>query len=165
MEQHQLRILDICNYVIEQFDKNKQKPTMNKLIGFHTRNKYLFMAFSQVDLNKLGNITANNEKLPILDVLANYENSLIILLSKTPTKKRHVNVLRRMYGHFSKRLSDENRLIIENAISDYQKNRVPLNDVLYKMKTVTSDRDNLYLASQTYFLLFSDKTSFPKYAD
>lgn len=163
MEQHQLRISDICGYVIEQFEKNKQKPSMSKLIGFHTRNKYLFMAFSQVDLNKLGNIIANNEKLPVLDVLSNYENSLVVLLSKTPTRKRHANVIRRMYGHFSKKLSKENQLIIESAISDYQKNRLPLNNVLHKLKVMTSDKDDLYLARQTYFLLLSDKTSFPEY--
>ncbi|WP_299290135.1 YbgA family protein [Nitrosopumilus sp.] len=164
MEQHQLRLSDICDYVIEQFDKNRKKPSMNKLIEFHTKNKYLFMAFSQVDLNELGNIIANNKKLPLSVVLSNYEHSLIVLLSKTPTRKRHANVLRRMYGHFSKKLSNENRLIIETAISDYQKNCVPLNDVLHKMRNMASDIDNLYLARQTYFLLFSDKTSFPKYA-
>lgn len=165
MRQHELKISDIRNYVLEQFDKNKQKPSMNALIKFHTLNKYLFMAFSQIDLNKLGKIIANNEKLSTTDVLSNYENSLIVLLSKIPTRNRHANVLRRMYGHFSKKLSYENRLVLENTISDYQKNLVVLRDVLYKLKMITSDIDNQYLSRQTYFLLFSDKTIFPKYTN
>ena len=78
---------------------------MNELVRFHTINKYLLMAFNQVDQNILGKIIANHKKLPLDTVLDNYEKQLRVILSKTPTRSRHANVLRRMYGHFYKKLA------------------------------------------------------------
>ena len=129
---------------------------MGKLVYFHTFNKYLFMSFNQKDLNTLGNIVANTQNLPIDQVIFNYEKVLAEIISKAPTRSRHTNVLRRMYGHFKKNLPKNIQIEIENTIDDFQKGIIPLSDTLRKLKILTSEFDNMYLAKQSYFLLFLD---------
>ena len=159
MDELKLKISDIRRYVIERFDSIKSRPSMNKLVQFHTTSKYLLMAFNQIELNKLGNIVANREKLSVKNVIENYESHLKSALSKPPTHSRHANVLRRLYGHFYKKLPQYTRLIIERHISEYQKGHVTLSQTLETLRNMTADIDNMYLAKQSYFLLFSDKKS------
>ena len=96
LDESKLKISDIREYVLERFDLIKSKPSMNKLVRFHTTNKYLLMAFNQVELNKLGNIVANHEKFPVNTIIKNYEIHLKTALSKSPTRSRHANVLRKI---------------------------------------------------------------------
>ena len=117
------------------------------------------MTFSQTELNKIGNIVANHEKLPAKTVVGYYEVHLREALSQTPTLSRHANVLRRMYGHFYKKLPHYKRVVIERHISEYQKGHVTLSQTLETLRNMTVNIDNMYLAKQSYFLLFSDKKS------
>ena len=130
---------------------------MNKIVQFHTDNKYLLMAFNQIELNKLGNIVANREKLSTNIVIRNYESRLKSALSKSPTRSRHANVLRRMYGHLYKKIPKCNQQVIEQRISEYQNGNISLSETLRNLTILTSDIDSMYLAKQSYFLLFSDK--------
>ena len=157
LDENKLKISDIRDYVLERFDLVKSKPFMNKLVRFHTTNKYLLMAFNQVELNKLGNIVSNREKLLVNTVIENYEGHLKTALNKPPTRSRHANVLRRMYGHFYKKLSKYKQQMIEQQISDYQNGKIRLGDTLQNLTMLASDIDSMYLAKQSYFLLFSDK--------
>lgn len=160
LSQKPLKFPDIRNYVIERFEDVKIKPSMNKLVKFHTFNKYLFMACDQVELNKLGNIVSNQEKSSIKNVLIHYEKHLEIILSKTPTRSRHANVLRRMYGHFNKKISKSNQKVIESLIIEYQKKSISLSDVLHILRNMTLEFDNWYIVKQSYFLLFLDNIEF-----
>ena len=157
VDENTLKISDIRKYVLERFDHIKLKPSMNKLVQFHTTNKYLLMAFNQIELNKLGNIVANREKLHVNKIIENYESSLKSALSKPPTRSRHANVLRRMYGHFYKNISICKKQMIEQRISEYQNRKVSLSETLRHLTILTSNIDSVYLAKQSYFLLFSDK--------
>ena len=130
---------------------------MNKLVQFHTTNKYLLMAFNQMELNKLGNVVANREKLAVNTVIDNYEAHLKAALSKSPTTSRHANVLRRMCGHFYKKLPKCKQQMIEQRISEYQNGKFLLSETLRYLTILTSNIDSIYLAKQSYFLLFSDK--------
>ena len=134
MDQNTLKISDIRKYVLERFELIKSKPSMNKLVQFHTTNKYLLMAFNQVELNKLGKIVANHEKLSLNNIIKNYKVYLKSALSKTPTHSRHADVLRRMYGHFHKKLPKCKQQMIEQRISDYQNREVSLSETLRILK-------------------------------
>lgn len=112
-----------------------------------------------MDLNKLGNIVANREKLPIHEVITNYETHLKPALAKSPTPSKHVNVLRRMYGHLYKKLPKCKQQMIEQRISEYQDREVSLSDTLRYLIILTSDINRTYLAKQSYSLLFLDKNS------
>ena len=157
MGENTLQISDIRKYVLERFDCIKSKPSMNKIVQFHTANKYLLMAFDQMELNNLGNIVANREKLSVNIVIRNYESRLKSALSKSPTRSRHANVLRRMYGHLYKKIPKCNQQVIEQRISEYQNGNISLSETLRNLTILTSDIDSMYLAKQSYFLLFSDK--------
>ena len=158
MGENTLQISDIRKYVLERFELIKSKPSMNNLVQFHTANKYLLMAFNQIELDKLGNIVANREKLSVNSAIENYRSHLKTALSKPPTRSRHANVLRRMYGHFYKKLPRCKQQMIEKQISEYQKGKVRLSETLRHLAILTLDIDDMYLAKQSYFLLFSDKS-------
>ncbi|MDH3341419.1 MAG: YbgA family protein [Nitrosopumilus sp.] len=157
MGENTLKISDIPRYVLERFDCIKSKPSMNKLVQFHTTNKYLLMAFSPIHLNKMGNVVANHEKLSASAVVGNYSDCLIVALGQHLTRSKHANVLRRMYGHFYKKLSKQSQEIIERQIFEYQHGKNQLSDTLRNLTVHTMDLDSIYLARQSYFLLFSDK--------
>lgn len=157
LDENTLNISDIRKYVIGKFDEIKSKPSMNKLVQFHTINKYLLMAFNQMELNKLGNIVANREKFAVNTIIDDYEAHLKTALRYLPTHSRHANVLRRMYGHFYKKLPKCKRQMMEQRISEYQDRKVSLSETLRHLTILTSDIDSIYLAKQSYFLLFSDK--------
>jgi len=157
LDENKLKISDICQYVLDQFEPIKSRPSMNKLVRFHTTNKYLFLAFSPIHLNKMGNVVANHEKLPASAVVEDYSGCLIAALSKHPTRSKHANALRRMYGHFYKKLPKHSQETIERQIFEYQHGRNQLSDTLRNLTVHTMDLDSMYLARQSYFLLFSDK--------
>lgn len=142
---------------MDNFSPVKSKPSMNKLVRFHTFHKYLFMAFDPNELNNLGSIVANHENLILKEVICKYSENLKIILGKLPTRKKHANVLRRMYGRMYKKLPRYKQEIIETQISNYQSGKIKLNDVLENLRVLTIEIDNLYVAKQSYFLLFSEK--------
>ena len=53
---------DIKQYVLERFEEIKENSSMDDIIKFHSRNKYLLMAYNQEKLKILGNIVANHQK-------------------------------------------------------------------------------------------------------
>jgi uncharacterized protein YbgA (DUF1722 family) len=115
------------------------------------------MAFSPIELNNLGNIIANHEKFPVSTVTENYEDHLKTALNKPPTISKHANVLRRIYGHFYKKLPQCRQEMIEQQIFEYQSGKNQLSDTLRSLTILTADIDDMYLAKQSYFLLFSEK--------
>ncbi|MDX1441079.1 MAG: YbgA family protein [Nitrosopumilaceae archaeon] len=156
LEMPELTEKDIVSYVIERFADLKAESSMGKLVQFHTDNKYLLMAHSQVGLLKLGNIVSNHAKLPLEHVLKNYEDALENTLKKEPTTKSHINVLMHIFGYFGKNLNQKEKDFFMKLIKKYKENRITLGKILSEIEPITYKFNNLYLISQTYFLLYSD---------
>jgi uncharacterized protein YbgA (DUF1722 family) len=157
---------DIIEYVKERFEEVKQDCTMGNLVTFHSNNKYLLLAHNQEKVNALGNIVANHKKIKTAEVIYNYENCLIETLNCTPTVKTHTNVLMHIFGFFGKFLNQKEKKTILRLIKQYRKNQVSLGQVLDKIEPITYQFNNMYLVSQTYFLLYADSNNdsiFEKY--
>lgn len=154
-----LKLADIRQFVLERFQEAKASTKMNDLVHFHTINKFLFMAHGENELKELGNIVANHEELSFSEVKENYEEILLKILQKSPTVKSHSNTLFHISGHFRKHLPSIEKQFIKKSIEDYASGKISLNQILGKLKFLTSKFDRTYLSRQTYFLLYFDVES------
>ena len=156
LQMSELTEKDITGYVLERFSELKENSSMENLVNFHSNNKYLIMAHSQIHLKDLGNIVANHEKHPLKKVLWKYEKMLSRTLKIKPTVKTHINVLMHIFGFFGKYLSQKEKSIFMQFIKDYKEGKVKLGKILSEIEPITYKINNLYLVSQTYFLLYSE---------
>ncbi len=147
-----LQLKDIHEFVFERFKENK---TMSDLVKFQSVNKYLIMTHSPNHLNKLGNIVANHDRLPISIVLENYHTELKKAFKQKPTRKSHFNTLQHIAGYFSPDLSKSEKRYFQHILENYREGKVEINEVLQVLKDCTAKYENSYLSRQTYFLFFT----------
>ncbi len=147
---------DVKNYVFERFEDVKRLKRIKNLVNFQAMNKYMIMAHDQEQLKKLGNIVASYKKIPFSEILENYEENLRIALKKKPTKKMHTNVIMHIFGHFSKKLSQSEKELFFQLLEKYKEEKIALGEILVEINPVIFRFNNTYLASQTYFLLYSN---------
>ena len=146
---------DIVQYVKERFEDLKKDSKMSDLVNFHTNNKYLLMAHNQEKLKELGNIVANHNNNKTKEVLENYEDCLEEALKSQPTIKTHTNVLMHIFGYFGKYFNQNEKTRLLELINQFKKNQASLENVLSEIEPITYQFNNMYLVSQTYFLLYS----------
>ena len=147
---------DIKQYVLERFEEIKENSSMDDIIKFHSRNKYLLMAYNQEKLKILGNIVANHQKKKIRDLILDYENHLKVILEKTPTVKTHINVLMHIFGFFGKYFNKIQKKEFLDLIKEYREGRITLGRILCLIEPITYQINTTYLVSQTYFLLYAE---------
>ena len=148
-----LRLKDIQEFVMERFKESKE---IGDLVKFHSVNKYLIMSHSPNQLNKLGNIVANHNRLEICEVLENYHKELKKAFSFKPTMRSHFNTLQHIFGHFSPDLSGSEKRYFLSILQNFREDRVPLTEALQILKGCTTKYEKTYLARQTYFLFFTN---------
>lgn len=148
---------DIIRYVQARFFTIEKDPSMQQLINFHTKNKYLLMAHSQVLLKKLGNIIANNSNCDICTVIACYKENLEKSLTFFPTVKTHVNVIMHIFGYFSKQFNQSQKELFFILVDQFKNEKITLGNLLAEIAPLIFTFNNTYLANQTYFLLYSEK--------
>ena len=107
---------DVRSFTMEQFERMKKANDMKKLVHFHTINKYLLMAHGQQELRFLGNLVANREKASLESILDKYEEHLKLALKGEPTISSTANVLNKIYSHFKKKFTKEEKLLFLRTI-------------------------------------------------
>lgn len=156
LEMPKLTEQDVFGFVMDRFSELKSEPSMEDLVTFHSNNKYLLMAHSQSKLKTLGNLVANHKKLSLMKILEKYEGVLVETLNCIPTNKTNTNVLMHLFGFFGKHLNQNEKAIFLQFIKDYHEDKITLGKVLSEIEPITYRLNNLYLISQTYFLLYAE---------
>jgi uncharacterized protein YbgA (DUF1722 family)/uncharacterized protein YbbK (DUF523 family) len=128
-----------------------RNTTIKNLVNFHTINKYLFMAYNQTVMKKMGNIVANHNHLPLEEVYALYEENLRVLLSKTASKNRRINVFTHVYGYFKKELDVQEKEYYFELLDDYLNNQIPYTSILSLLRGWVLRFNDEYLKKQTIF--------------
>jgi uncharacterized protein YbgA (DUF1722 family) len=159
IENHQISEDDVCQYVLERFHDTKQVRKIKNLVNFHTMNKYMVMAHDQEELKKLGNIVASYKKISFSDILDYYEKHLRLSLQNRPTIKKHTNVILHIFGYFSKKFNQQEKKMFLNLLENYKEEKITLEEILSEINPIIFKFNNTYLASQTYFLLYSNSSS------
>ncbi len=146
-------------FTLADFRTIKSNFKYKALVYFHSKNKYLFMAYNQTLLKQLGNIVANHQKQPDREVLQEYEATLRKLLHSEPSKQRRVNALQHIYGYFKNDLDTEEKEFYFNALDDFIDFRIPYSSVLYILKGFAVRFKQEYLLMQTVFEPFPKELS------
>ena len=146
----------IKEYVIERFENVKESNKIKNLVAFQAMNKYMIMAHDQNQLKILGNIVASNKKIQFSEILIEYENHLKKSFEKRPTVKTHSNVIMHIFGYFSKNFNQLEKEQFFELLKQFQEKKVTIGNILAEINPIIYRFNNTYLASQTYFLLYSD---------
>lgn len=147
---------DISDYVIQRFEDVKSSNKFKNMLAFHTANKFMIMAHDQVELKKLGNIVASHRKIPFSELLQEYENHLKLAMDKKPTIRTHSNAIMHIFGYFLKHLDQNEKRTFLNNLDQFREGKKTIGQILLEISPITYRCDDTYLASQTYFLLYSD---------
>ena len=147
---------DVRSFTMEQFERIKKTNDMKKLVHFHTINKYLLMAHGQQELRILGNLVANREKTPMESILKKYEDHLKLALKGELTIPSTVNALNKIYSHFKKKFTSEEKKLFLRTIEDYRNEKISLGEILNHVEGYIHKYENGYLQRQTFYLLYSD---------
>jgi uncharacterized protein YbgA (DUF1722 family)/uncharacterized protein YbbK (DUF523 family) len=88
---------------------------VSELVAFHTMNKLLLLAHSEVGLRRLGRLVSNGDGLPAAELKRRYRESFAGALADPPRVSALVNAALHAFGHVSPRLTlPERRLFLES---------------------------------------------------
>ena len=110
-------------------------------------------------MRALGKIVGNQDKKPLEEVLAAYEEHLHKALSKTPRRSTHINTLMHALGYFSKKLTSKEKAHFLDLLEDYRNHKIPLSAVLTVLQSWIVKYDEEYLARQTFFETYPKELS------
>lgn len=132
----------------------RNSSSLGPLVAFHSRNKYMMMAYNQSLLKTLGKWVANHEKVSVEVVLDRYGEALSVLYHTQPSIGKNVNMLLHLFGYFKHDLSSPEKAYFLDQINLYQNKKVPFSSVLAIIKAWVVRFDEPYLKEQTLFDLF-----------
>jgi uncharacterized protein YbgA (DUF1722 family) len=147
---------EIKQFVIERFEDVKKNKKAKELVEFQARNKFLIMAYNQEQLKILGRIVASYKKIKFSDILNEYEKNLNVCLEYKPTIKTHSNVIMHIFGFFSKEFTSLEKDKFFELLKEYKNRKIKIGDILAEIHPIVFRFNKTYLASQTYFLLYSN---------
>ncbi|HCN43021.1 DUF1722 domain-containing protein [Proteus vulgaris] len=129
-----------------------QSLSKGALVKFHSRYKYLIMAYSQVAYRELGRYIANlSDDIPLENIAMKYQRKLMEALSIAPNREGQTNALMHMAGYFKRSLNSQQKQTMAQTILQYRQGVVPFAkpyELLQYWLTVYPDD---YLINQRYF--------------
>lgn len=128
----------------------KKIPSVDALVKFHSRYKYLVMAHGYADYKKLGKLVANNDGLELNSLVATYEQGLMEALGKIANAKSHSNVLYHILGYLKEDLTSTAKQELVNVIEQYRTGSVTLIAPLTLINHYIKQFGNDYIAQQAY---------------
>lgn len=120
------------NFIMQIFayksfeDLKKNTPNMQKLVTFHTKNKFLLQAKDEKLYREMGKIVANHDALAFDTIFDLYEEKYKTAIAKKSSRKRDRNVLEHMAGFFKKELLKVEKEMLHTQIEEYTQGIVPL---------------------------------------
>jgi uncharacterized protein YbgA (DUF1722 family)/uncharacterized protein YbbK (DUF523 family) len=137
-------------FALARFRELRENPSMKALIEFHSRNKLLFMSYSQSKSKVLGNITANHEHKNIREVMKLYFQTMTELFQNPARRSSIINVLEHTFGGVSMELSPPEKRFFSKSVQDYREKKVPLSVPLNLLHSWALRFETEYLLIQTF---------------
>jgi len=138
-------------FTLKNFRNVKESELNHELVKFQTKNKFLFMAYNQNLMRKMGRIVANPLKKPFRTIIEEYEKFLLIMLNKPPEYTSHINVLMHVLGYFKKELKTAEKAFFLDELEKYRAGWIPLFMIIELIKSWMIRVDKPYLQEQSYF--------------
>ena len=128
----------------------RRRLTRGALVFFHATHKYLILAHSRRHYQRLGQLVAHANRLPIRQFADAYGRLFMEALAVNATVRTHVNVLRHVVGHFTGTLDSTARRDLHETLTDYHKGLVPLSVPITLIRHYVRVLDVPYLRDQVY---------------
>ncbi len=129
---------------------------MKELVAFHSRNKYLLMAYSQAKLKVLGHIVANHENKDFTKLIEDYRTEFSSALSHAPKHTSHINSLMHTLGYFSDKISSGEKQYFLDSLQSYRNGKLPLSVPQSLIRSWIVRFNEEYLKEQTFFRPFPE---------
>ena len=126
------------------------KPTMGRLVDFHTKHKLLIMAHSPKHYREMGRMVADGKSTAIKTLYRRYESVLMHALELKATIRKNSNVLFHLVGYFKKRLTADEKKEIIDLIEQYRNGYIPLIVPVTLINHFVRKYQQPYLLMQTY---------------
>lgn len=130
---------------------------MKELVDFHSRNKYLLMAYSQAKLKILGRIAANHENAGFAGIVSEYKIEFSSALAHAPKHTSHINVLMHTLGYFSDKVSSGEKQYFLDSLQSYRNGKLPLSVPQSLIRSWIVRFKEEYLKDQTFFRPFPEE--------
>jgi uncharacterized protein YbgA (DUF1722 family) len=137
-------------YILRSFRDVKESDSYHKLVEFHSRNKFLFMAYKQDLMRKMGRIVANPMKKSFNLVSEEYKKLLFELINIPPDFTSHINVLMHILGYFKKNLKSQEKAFFLDELDKFRAGWIPLFLILELIKSWMARVEQPYLEEQSY---------------
>lgn len=138
-------------YALAAFREARESGRTERLTRYHAENKLLFMACDQSTMREMGRVAANHEKRSFDEVVSLYEDALLRLLTRAPTRASWVNALTHAMGHLSEKITKSNKARFLDALEEYREGRIPLREPLDMLRDWSARLGSEYLEKQTIF--------------
>lgn len=129
---------------------------MGALVDFHTRNKFLLLAYNQARMRELGRVVANPGRRPAREVMAAYAAGFRAALARPPRRPAVVNVLMHALGYVSEGLSPAEKGYFLDLLAAYREGRQPLSTPVGVLRAWILRFEQPYLSAQTFFSPFPE---------
>jgi uncharacterized protein YbgA (DUF1722 family)/uncharacterized protein YbbK (DUF523 family) len=104
-----------------------QKITRAGLQQFHAQHKFLLVAHSHIDTQRVGRLLAHLEQFPDEQAwAAAYLDGFAEVMRRPPTRRGHTNVLQHLAGYVSDHLDRDEREELTEMIEQYRRGFLPL---------------------------------------
>ncbi len=127
-----------------------EKPSIGRLVEFHTGNKLLMMAHSPQIYREMGTLVAHGGEIKLAELLQRYEGFFMKGLALHATVKKNTNVLQHIMGYFKQQLSDDEKAELLEIIRQYHDRLLPLIVPMTLLRHYINKYDQQYLKGQVY---------------
>jgi uncharacterized protein YbgA (DUF1722 family) len=121
-------------FILAEFRELKQDKKISSLINFHSKHKYMFLSYSQSELNKLWNIVACYDKTNLDEIIVAYNNHLNELFIENRTQKNFLNSISHMFWYFKNHISAPEKKFFLDTVELFKENRVPTSVIIHMLK-------------------------------
>ena len=147
IREHFLRKL----YTLADFRGISGTDDVSDLARFHRNNMLMLKSYNKSELRALTRIVANKDNRPLEVVLRDYEEHLHGALKRAPRCDSTINVLESSMGHFSGRISGDEKDFFMDFVNRYREAQVPLIVPFDILRSWIVRFDDDYLRAQTFF--------------
>lgn len=134
-----------------------EEGSMRELIGFHSRYKFVLMAYSQTRLRELGRLVANDGATSFPELAAQYRTGFGVALRSPPRYTSAINVLEHAAGYFKSSLSRREKAMLRRQLERYRGGRAPLAVPAAVIWSWAVRENEEYLEGQAFFHPYPDQ--------
>jgi len=127
-----------------------ERPTVGRLVDFHTRHKLLMLAHSTELYREAGKLVASAKKDEADEAYKKYQQVLMAALRLKTTNKKNANVLMHILGYFKTHLTGDEKQEVLELIEHYRQGHVPLIVPVTLLNHFVRKYDEPYLRGQFY---------------